>query len=274
LAELPESYLDRYPAELSGGQQQRIGVVRALAADQDIILMDEPFGALDPITRDDLQDMIKTLQEQLGKTIVFVTHDMDEALKLATHVVIMDSGHVIQDDTPDNILQHPANDFVKDLLGEERLLQAQQNTLSVKDIMFTHPVTVTLGKSLAETIRLMSIHHVDSLLVTDDDNKLKGYIDLETINERYSKDASVSDIYNKNRLRVKPDAFLRDTSERILKQGYKYVPVVDDDHHLVGIVTRASLVNILYDAIWGKDELDNPDDIKLPASIAKGSDIR
>jgi len=139
LADLPESYLDRYPAELSGGQQQRIGVVRALAADQDIILMDEPFGALDPITRDDLQELVKHLQEELGKTIIFVTHDMDEALKLATHIVIMDSGHVIQDDTPDNILQHPGNDFVKELLGEERLLQAQQNTLSVSDIMSKNP---------------------------------------------------------------------------------------------------------------------------------------
>ena len=92
LAELPEEFLDRYPSELSGGQQQRIGVVRALAAEQDIILMDEPFGALDPLTRDTLQIMVKELQEELGKTFVFVTHDMDEALKLATRIVIMSKG--------------------------------------------------------------------------------------------------------------------------------------------------------------------------------------
>ena len=95
LVELPREMLDRYPHELSGGQQQRIGVVRALAADQDIILMDEPFGALDPITRDSLQDLIKDLQERLGKTVVFVTHDMDEALKLASRIVIMSEGRVI-----------------------------------------------------------------------------------------------------------------------------------------------------------------------------------
>lgn len=89
LVELPREMLDRYPNELSGGQQQRIGVVRALAANQDIILMDEPFGALDPITRDSLQDLVKDLQERLGKTIVFVTHDMDEALKLANKIAIM-----------------------------------------------------------------------------------------------------------------------------------------------------------------------------------------
>lgn len=272
LAELPESYLERYPAELSGGQQQRIGVVRALAADQDIILMDEPFGALDPITRDDLQELVKHLQEALGKTIIFVTHDMDEALKLATHIVIMDSGHIIQDDTPDNILQDPASDFVKDLLGEERLLQAQQNTLSISDIMSKNPAKITLGQSLAEAIREMSVGHTDTLLVTDDNNKLKGYIDLETINDRYSKYSNVSDIYLPNRFKVKTTSYLRDTSEHILKQGYKSVPVIDDDNNLIGIVTRASLVNIIYDAIWGSDELDNPEGIKLPDSIAKESD--
>ena len=113
LVELPREMLDRYPSELSGGQQQRIGVVRALAADQDIILMDEPFGALDPITRDSLQDLVKDLQERLGKTIVFVTHDMDEALKLANRIAIMSEGKVVQFDTPENILRNPANKFVE-----------------------------------------------------------------------------------------------------------------------------------------------------------------
>ena len=116
LVDLPVEYLDRYPAELSGGQQQRIGVVRALAAEQDIILMDEPFGALDPITRDTLQDLVKELQQKLGKTFIFVTHDMDEAIKLADKICIMSKGKVVQFDTPDNILRNPANDFVKTLL--------------------------------------------------------------------------------------------------------------------------------------------------------------
>ena len=104
LVELPREMLDRYPNELSGGQQQRIGVVRSLAANQDIILMDEPFGALDPITRDSLQDLVKDLQERLGKTIVFVTHDMDEAIRLADRICIMDKGKIVQFDTPENIL--------------------------------------------------------------------------------------------------------------------------------------------------------------------------
>ena len=112
LVDLPEDFLDRYPSQLSGGQQQRIGVVRALAADQDIILMDEPFGALDPITREDLQDLVKDLQERLGKTFIFVTHDMDEALRLSSRIVVMTGGKQVQVDTPENILRKPANDFV------------------------------------------------------------------------------------------------------------------------------------------------------------------
>lgn len=155
LVELPREMLDRYPHELSGGQQQRIGVVRALAANQDIILMDKPFGALDPITRDSLQDLVKDLQERLGKTIVFVTHDMDEAIKLASRIAIMSEGRVIQFDTPENILRHPANDFVEELIGEDRLLQAKPNATRVGEVMLNTAITITPEKSLQEAIKLM-----------------------------------------------------------------------------------------------------------------------
>ncbi|BDP72424.1 glycine/betaine ABC transporter ATP-binding protein [Enterococcus faecium] len=182
LVELPREMLDRYPHELSGGQQQRIGVVRALAANQDIILMDEPFGALDPITRDSLQDLVKDLQERLGKTIVFVTHDMDEAIKLASRIAIMSEGRVIQFDTPENILRHPANDFVEELIGEDRLLQAKPNATRVGEVMLNTAITITPEKSLQEAIKLMREKRVDTLLVTDNSNVLKGFIDVETLN--------------------------------------------------------------------------------------------
>ncbi len=181
LVELPREMLDRYPSELSGGQQQRIGVVRALAANQDIILMDEPFGALDPITRDALQDLVKDLQERLGKTIVFVTHDMDEALKLASRIAIMSEGKVIQFDTPENILRNPANEFVEELIGEDRLLQAKPDTTRVNEVMLNTAITITPEKSLQEAIKLMREKRVDTLLVTDNSNVLKGFIDVETL---------------------------------------------------------------------------------------------
>lgn len=253
LVELPREMLDRYPHELSGGQQQRIGVVRALAADQDIILMDEPFGALDPITRDSLQDLIKDLQERLGKTVVFVTHDMDEALKLASRIVIMSEGRVIQFDTPQNILRNPATTFVEELIGKDRLLQAKPDTTPVKEVMLKTPIAITPEKSLQEAIRLMREKRVDTLLVTDNSNVLKGYIDVESIDRNRGKVTSVGDILNKDVFYVKETALLRDTLQRILKRGLKYVPVVDAENHLVGILTRASLVDIVYDVIWGEE---------------------
>ena len=253
LVELPREMLDRYPNELSGGQQQRIGVVRALAANQDIILMDEPFGALDPITRDSLQDLVKDLQERLGKTIVSVTHDMDEALKLANKIAIMSEGKVIQFDTPDNILRHPANEFVEELIGEDRLLQAKPDFTTVDEVMLNSAITITPEKSLQEAIKLMREKRVDTLLVVDNSHVLKGFIDVETLDQQRGKASSVGDILNKDVFFVQKTALLRDALQRILKRGLKYVPVVDEQKRVVGILTRASLVDIVYDVIWGDE---------------------
>ncbi|MFD2728616.1 betaine/proline/choline family ABC transporter ATP-binding protein [Enterococcus camelliae] len=254
LVELPREMLDRYPSELSGGQQQRIGVVRALAADQDIILMDEPFGALDPITRDALQDLVKDLQERLGKTIVFVTHDMDEALKLANRIVIMSEGKVIQFGTPDEILRNPANEFVEELLGEDRLLQAKPDATTVGEVSLAQAITITREHSLQEAIRLMRQKRVDTLLVVDEENHLEGYIDVEVIDRERGTGKLVGEVMNKNVFFVKQSALLRDSLRRILTRGIKYVPVVDDQKRLTGILTRASLVDIVYDVIWGEED--------------------
>ncbi|SEK82555.1 osmoprotectant transport system ATP-binding protein [Carnobacterium iners] len=270
--DLPLDFLDRYPSELSGGQQQRIGVIRALAADQDIILMDEPFGALDPITRDSLQELLKELQKELDKTIVFVTHDMDEALKLADRIVIMQEGKVVQFDTPDNILSAPANQFVEDFIGEDRLIQARPNIQTVEQVMLKNPASVTPGKSISDAIKIMRDRRVDTLLVTDDAGVLKGFVDIESIDLNRKKATSVGDIMSNKVYFVRKETLLRDTVQRILKRGFKNVPVVDENNHLVGIVTRASLVDIVYDTIWGdSDEADIPDGNKMESMTAKES---
>ena len=254
LVDLTPDYMEKFPHELSGGQQQRIGVLRALAADQSLILMDEPFGALDPITRDSLQEEFKKLQKKLNKTIVFVTHDMDEALKLADRIVIMRDGQLVQCDTPDEILRNPADEFVEEFIGKDRLVQARPNIQTVEQIMNPTPVTITGDHTLSQAIQLMKQKRVDSLLVVNEDNILQGYVDVETIDQKRKKASLVSEIVE-TAFTVEEGTLVRDAVRQILKKGMKYVPVIDAQHHLIGIVTRASLVDIVYDSIWGEVEM-------------------
>ena len=250
---LPESYLDLYPNELSGGQQQRVGVIRALAADQEIILMDEPFGALDPITRDSLQNLVKRLQQEMGKTVVFVTHDMDEALTLADQIVIMDHGKVVQKGSPNDILAHPANEFVTDLIGEDRLRQAQFNISTVKEIMYTKPITIGPDASLREAVLLMREKRVDSLFVTDSNGVLIGYLDIFEVEHIRQLKGSVRD-YMKDCYYLPEDEVVREAIYVINTLGFKNLAVVDDQNRLTGIITRAIVVDLIYDSMWGDDD--------------------
>ena len=273
---LDESFLERYPAELSGGQQQRVGVIRALAADPEIILMDEPFGALDPITRDSLQQLIKRLQKELGKTVVFVTHDMDEALALADRIVIMDKGRVVQFDAPENILQNPANPFVESLLGEDRLNEARLALRTVDEVMVRDPALVTSGKSIRDALRLMRRHRSETLFVTDPDGVIQGVIDIFDIEKVSVKQARQSGRSGREGERadlmqdrietiMKPasfiacDTLIRDALHWIVHLNYRYLPVVDGENRLVGVVTRASLVEDIYANVWGADEDSVPE---------------
>jgi osmoprotectant transport system ATP-binding protein len=140
----PETYRTQYPSELSGGQRQRVGIARALAAEPDVMLMDEPFGALDPITRENLQDEFLEIQEHINTTILFVTHDINEALKMGDKIAIYNVGEVVQYGTPEEILQSPETEFVEDFIGADRALK-QLQVLHVKDVMDdTAPVEVSV----------------------------------------------------------------------------------------------------------------------------------
>ena len=254
LVNMPREFLDRYPHELSGGQQQRIGVLRALAANPPLILMDEPFGALDPITRDSLQAEFKHLQRELGKTIIFVTHDMDEAIKLADRIVIMKDGHIVQMGTPDEILRNPANEFVRDFIGKDRLLQAQQYIQTVGQVMNPNPITIQVDGTLSEAIKLMRERRVDSLLVTDENNVLKGLLNVEMIDRGKNMETAVRDVMLTDLKVVQADTLLREATRNILIRGLKYVAVVDEERRLIGLITRTNLVDIVYDSIWGDAE--------------------
>lgn len=255
LVDMDEEYLDRYPNELSGGQQQRIGVLRSLAADPPLILMDEPFGALDPITKETLQDEFKKLQVELGKTIVFVTHDMDEAIRLADRIVIMRAGEIVQVGTPDDILRNPKNEFVETFLGKHRLISERENLQTVSQIMYSDPATILETNSLSEAITIMKKNRVDSLLVVNEENSLQGILDLEMIDKHRRENITISDIMETDFFKVQGNVLLRDTVHKILRNDIRYVPVIDEENHLLGIVTRGSIVNIVYDSIYGDEEL-------------------
>lgn len=164
----PDTYRDRFPRELSGGQQQRVGVARALAADPPVLLMDEPFGAVDPITRQRLQDELLAIQEELGKTIVMVTHDFDEAVKLGNRIAILDVGaRIVQLDTPEEILTNPAEDFVVDFIGKGAALKTLTLT-RVGDVDLKVGVTATAGEPVQEVVDRARAADQDYVVILDD----------------------------------------------------------------------------------------------------------
>lgn len=253
--DLPVEYLEKYPSQLSGGQQQRIGVIRALAAEQNIILMDEPFGALDPITRESLQNLIKSIQKELGKTVVFVTHDMNEAIGLADKILIMDMGHVVQYDTPENILKSPANDYVRGLLGDDNLNKAKTSYNSVETIMIKNPVFINEGKTTRDAIKLMRKKRVDTLFITDAKNNLKGVVGIFELGKLGRLDTYVSEIM-KDPVSILSSTKIIEAIHLIVELGYRNLPVVDEKGKLVGIVTRASIVDTIYNNIIGGEADD------------------
>jgi len=250
----PGLYLNRYPKELSGGQQQRIGVLRALAADPSIILMDEPFGALDPITRDQLQSEFKKIQTRLRKTILFVTHDMDEALKMADTIVLMRDGKVVQAAPPDEMLRNPADDYVVNFIGSNRGLRSPDDVL-VEEIMIPDPVTIEIGRGLAEGMERMRKYRVDSLMVVDQNNVLSGIITIREIQQNLAKGGRIGSFMTQQPTTAHVGHTVREAVSLMAQNNVGYLPVVDDQFRLQGLITRASLVNVLSDVLWSGPEI-------------------
>ena len=266
--DLPLSYLDKYPSELSGGQQQRIGVIRALAADQDIILMDEPFGALDPITRDALQKLVKRLQKEMGKTIVFVSHDMDEALSLADRIVIMKKGHVEQFDTPENILKNPKSKYVENMLGEEKLNEAKTSYRTVETIMLKNPVSLTKDRSTYDALALMRKKRVDTIFVTDEESHLLGAVGMFDIG-RFGKHIKSLDEVMEKVYTIRESTVIMNAIRDIYNLDIKNLPVVDAENKLVGLVTRASVVDTIYTNLWENEDESEVEEIYEDDDLSK-----
>jgi len=240
-----DKFLNRYPVELSGGQQQRVGVARAFATNPDIILMDEPFSALDPITRSSLQDELVNLQSKIKKTIIFVTHDMDEAIKISDKMCIMDKGKIIQYDTPENILKNPVNDFVSQFVGKKRIWTSP-DFIKAEDIMIENPITCSKDLSIFKCIEKMRSYKVDSLMVVDNKSKkLQGIVKAKQMRSIDDKSIQISSILNNNYIYVSPNDTIIDILKIVNENNISTVPVLNDSSSLIGLITESSLVTTL-----------------------------
>lgn len=244
-----EQYAEKYPSELSGGQQQRIGVLRALAASPPIVLMDEPFSALDPMTREILQDEVKNIQQQLGKTIVFVSHDMGEALKLADTIIFMESGQVVQMASPEEMLEHPANDLVRNFLGKHSPETPAPS--KVESFMRTNVRSVKKDRGVLECAERMARSNVDTLLVTDEAGRYAGTVSIGDIRHWGRELSSIEPLVRQTARTVRVGDEARESFDYLLDSGAGYVVVLNEDDTIAGIVTKTSVARSVAENLWG-----------------------
>ena len=240
----PEEYMNKYPAELSGGQRQRIGVARALGADPPILLMDEPFGAIDPINRVELQTEFLKIQEEIRKTIIFVTHDIYEAIKMGDRIALMKEGKLVQYDKPVNILYRPKDEFVEGFVGADRALKGLQ-LLRVKDVMNRDIPTVTMDDNM-DTVR----HHLvgtagDFLAVVDGQRKFLGWINAAGLEDQ----RTVKDAMEESSITTSDNAVLNEALSVMLASRFRSLPIVDSTGKLQGILTMDAIQETLHEAI-------------------------
>lgn len=259
----PEVYYNKYPSELSGGQRQRIGIARALAVNPEIILMDEPFSALDPITRASIQDEILKLQKELKKTIIFVTHDMDEAIKLGEKIAFLKNGEILQFDTPDVILKNPASEYIQQFIGKDRMWKTPTKLL-VSDIMSKKYTTIEGRASLSRALNIIQTQNTDFLIVTEKENgynsKPIGLVFRKNLIFCLEKNISkVSDVMVKDFKTLNMDNNLLEAIKEVATIKANVLPVIDEFDKLVGVVTHIGLVGVINDIA---PDLENEEVIK------------
>ena len=246
----PAIYRGRYPKELSGGQAQRIGVLRAMATDPPVMLMDEPFGAIDPINREALQDEFLKIQAKLKKTIVFVTHDIDEAVKMGDKICLLDAGRLVQFASPEEMLTHPKNRFVKDFVGADRTLK-RLNLLKVGDVMITDPLHCHTSQMSADVLEFMQDEEIRYLLVTEPDNTFRGFVYHESL---VNHNGTVGEVAADVTVTVNKSCNLKDALSKMLSYEIGVLVVKDDDDKLIGVLnsnTLHSVVGETYDEFGG-----------------------
>ncbi|MBB3232699.1 ABC transporter ATP-binding protein [Halomonas stenophila] len=251
----PDAFLKRYPSELSGGQQQRIGVARALAADPPVMLMDEPFGAIDPINRAVIQDEFLKMQQALKKTIMFVSHDIDEAIKMGDRVAVFREGRLVQYSTPDDLLAAPRNAFVESFLGEDRALK-RLNLVKVREVVSDEIGTVRPGDTLEQALaRIDDFGYQNSILMVNDKHQPVGLITraLARTTKGYCRDH-----FQNVPATVTLEDDLRKVASLMFAQDTTWLPCVDDEGRVCGQITQRAMTHHLGSRFRPTQEDDTP----------------
>jgi glycine betaine/proline transport system ATP-binding protein len=234
-----KGYENSYPSELSGGMQQRVGLARALANEPDILLMDEAFSALDPLIRKDMQDELLELQEKMEKTIVFITHDLDEALRIGDRIALMKDGQIVQIGTPEEIMMNPANDYVERFVEDVDL----SKVLTASHVM-KRAETIRSDRGPRVALQLMKDEGLSSVYVTDKKKKLLGALTADDAADAVKKGQSLEDILIRDLPAVSPDTLIVDMFEKMAVSPLP-LPVLDEEGRLKGIVVRGRVIGAL-----------------------------
>ena len=245
-------YKDQYPHQLSGGMQQRVGLARALANDPEIILMDEAFSALDPLIRRDMQDELIELQKNQKRTIIFITHDLNESLRLGDRIAIMKDGEVVQVDTGEEILMNPADDYVKRFVEDID----RSKVFTAENIMSTTPEYVILGEAnLADTLAHMHRKEISNIIVLDENEYIYGYVEEKEVAKAIKDGKSdLEPLIKKDIPTVKPQTLVGKLYD-VIHDTETPVAVVDNNKKLLGIIVRGSIISVLSEE--GRDEVLN-----------------
>ncbi|MGK7654180.1 CBS domain-containing protein [Roseovarius sp. B08] len=233
--------MKRYPKELSGGQQQRVGVIRALAADPPVMLMDEPFGAIDPINREVIQDEFLKMQAEIKKTIMFVSHDIDEVVKMADKIAIFKDGVIEQYDSPDNVLAHPSNAFVADFVGADRTLK-RLRLVTVEQVTDTDVPSVSRHAKAKDALTMLESSGSELAVVIDGDHRPVGYVNAQMLE---GARGSVQELARSLPATVPHHADLRAVVSEMFANDVMWLTCVDDSGRYTGVVTQPAVTGAL-----------------------------
>lgn len=234
-----EGYENSYPSELSGGMQQRVGLARALANDPDVLLMDEAFSALDPLIRKDMQNELLELQEKMEKTIIFITHDLDEALRIGDRIALMKDGSIVQVGTAEEILMNPANDYVERFVEDVDL----SKVLTASHVM-KRPEKIQADRGPRVALQIMKDVGISSVYIVDKKQKLIGAVTAEDASEAIKNGKTIEEIMIRDLQTVSPDTFIADMFEQVANASLP-VAVVDEENRLKGIIVRGAVLAAL-----------------------------